>query len=303
MTRDLTRKLPNTLVVGAAKAATTWLYACLDEHPDAFVPIVKETDFFSKHYYRGFDWYEAHFDGCEERKAIADISPTYMIDPGVPPRIFEWNSQIRLIFCLRNPIARAYSHYCMHLRGGLVSENLDVELAQNSRYLKEGLYHRHISRYLRYFERENILILVYDDLKNDPKSYLDAVYNFLGIDRSFQPSVLNSPYHVRKMRPRFQTVYNLLVKTSRWIQENMRFETGIDLIKSLRRSGWVDLFHALNQGKKYPPLSKTKRKELVAFFQSDVESLSELLDRDLTHWLEVEGKSPSVGDSTDVVAP
>jgi len=293
VTHKKSRELPNTLVVGAAKAATTWIYACLDEHPEAFVPSVKETDFFSKYYYRGFDWYEKHFEGSGEQKSVVDISPTYMIDPGVPPRIYEWNPQVQLIFSLRNPIERAYSHYCMHLRGGKVGEDLDAELTRNRRYLEEGLYYRHISRYLQYFRRENILILVYDDLKNDPESYLGAVYDFLGIDYTFRPSLLNDPYHVRKVRPRFQTIYNLLVGLSSWIQKTMQFKIVIDFIKVLRRSGWVDLFHRLNQGEKYPVLTETKRKELVAFFQSDVESLSKLLGRDLTHWLQIEDEFPA----------
>jgi hypothetical protein len=82
----------------------------------------------------------------------------------------------------------------------------------------------------------------------------------------------------------------------------MRFEMGTDFIKSMRRSGWVNIFHRLNQGKEYPPLPETKRIELAAFFQSDVEGLSELLDRDLTHWLQAEERPPSISDSTEVVA-
>lgn len=286
MIPNQSHSFPTALVVGAAKAATSWLYKCLDEHPDTFVPRVKEIDFFSKHYYRGFDWYSSHFDNHSEERAAIDISPTYMIDPGVPARVQSCIPETKLIFCLRNPIERAYSHYCMHLRGGFVSDNINTEISTSKRYLREGLYYKHISRYLRYFNRSDMLFLVFDDLEYNPKSYLKKMYRFLDVDKSFEPTWINERYHIRKTRPKYQTVQSVFRAITQWVQNKNIFRT--DIVEFARRTGLSKLINEINRGEEYPMLMKEKRKEMIDFFQNDVENLSDFLGRDLSRWLEPE---------------
>ena len=83
---------PNFLGVGAGKAGTSWLHVCFEEHPDILVPQkVKEVDFFSREYARGVDWYTAHFSHYAGEPAIGEISPTYMVFPGMPELIKKFN--------------------------------------------------------------------------------------------------------------------------------------------------------------------------------------------------------------------
>lgn len=115
---------PNFLGVGASKSATSWVHTCMEEHPEIFVPSEKEIHFFNYNYEKGFDWYESFFHEGIGKKAIGEISG-YLITPGVPQRIYDYNPDMRLLFFLRNPIDRAYSHYCMDLRSARVSEDID----------------------------------------------------------------------------------------------------------------------------------------------------------------------------------
>lgn len=105
--------LPNFLIVGAARAGTTSLYYYLKQHPDVFMSPKKEIDFFDvdKNFEKGLDWYERYFEGYTGQKAIGEASPLYMYLEKVPKRIAKVIPDVKLIFILRNPVDRAYSHY------------------------------------------------------------------------------------------------------------------------------------------------------------------------------------------------
>ena len=275
--------LPNFLGMGAGRAGTTWLYLCLKEHPEIYVPRIKELDFFSWHYEKGWEWYESFFAKHRDEKAIGEISPSYMITAEVPERICEWKPDVNLMFVLRNPIYRAYSHYCMELRAARASEDVDSVIVPGTRFVDEGLYYNHISRFLKFFRPKQIKVLLYDDLQKAPNCFLEEVYTFLGVAPRFRPSMLCKSYHVQKPRPRFQKPLNTLVRTAQWFSG--RSELADRTIEYLRKRGYPDLFHRLNRGPAYPILSAAKKRSLAEYYREDVEALSQLLSRDLTHWV------------------
>jgi hypothetical protein len=278
-------RLPTALVIGVAKAATTWLYACAEEHPDIFVPENKEVDFFSKYYYKGFRWYADKFSGVDGEEEILDISPSYFIDPGAASRIRAWDQDVQLILILRNPIERAYSHYCMHLRAGVVSPKIDDELCASSRLLQEGLYMKHLKNYLKEIDQDKINIFIFDDLKKDTKAFLTDVFCTLGVNEHFQPSLLESKHHARKARPQSRLVhesargdYNFLLSVGG--------STVSKYLKRMRRSKAASFFHKINRGSDFPELHDDKIKEMVDFYREDVEKISEFMGRDLEReWL------------------
>jgi len=277
--------LPNTLVVGAAKAGTTWLNACFEEHPQAFVPNIGEVDFFSRHYERGFDWYRSIYRGVGSESAIVDVSPTYMVTHEVPARVAKWRPDARLLFVFRNPIARAYSHYCMYLRAGAVSDDVDHHLRPGSRLVDDGVYFTHLRRFLDHFDRKQLGCFFFDDLNHDPAEYLTQVLGFVGIDSQFQPSLLNTRYHARKARPRNLWLYSTLVSGYRWCVRELRVRWLTRTLDSMRRRGWVDVFHQFNRGDAFPPLPAHTTKRLVEHYQEDVTRLGRFVGRDLSHWL------------------
>jgi len=82
--------IPTFLVVGAAKTGTSWLHQCIREHPNVFVPELKEINFFSWHYDRP-DWYRSLFSAREHEEEAGEISPSYMVSEETPKRINDWN--------------------------------------------------------------------------------------------------------------------------------------------------------------------------------------------------------------------
>lgn len=146
--------VPSFIVVGAAKTGRSWLHRCLDEHPDVFVPYQVEIDFFSYHYEKGPEWYRHFFDGSDGAKAIGEKSPSYLVAPEVPERMCYYNARIKFVFVFRDPVARAYSSYCMLLKAGNVSENVNEVLEPGARVVNGSRYFEHLSRFLKVFERE-----------------------------------------------------------------------------------------------------------------------------------------------------
>ena len=103
---------PNFLVIGAQRAGTTWLYECLREHPEIFLPETKELHYFDLNHEKGDEWYFRHFEGASE-KAIGEITPNYYQYPGAIEKAHVLLPEAKFIFILREPKARAISQFAL----------------------------------------------------------------------------------------------------------------------------------------------------------------------------------------------
>ena len=128
--------MPNFLIIGAAKAGTTSLYEYLKQHPQIWMSPVKETNFFALegetldfHGPGDQDWISSFsitkieeylnlFQGAENAVAIGEASPLYLYSPKAPKRIRQYIPNTKLIAILRNPVERAYSQFLMFVRDG-----------------------------------------------------------------------------------------------------------------------------------------------------------------------------------------
>lgn len=274
---------PNFIVVGAAKSGTTWLYTCLKEHPEIFLPKNKEIHFFSYPglYQRGTEWYESFFPDTIAEKAVGEISPSYLPTSDAASRIHEYNPHVRLICILRNPIERAYSHYCMDMGIGKVSRDINSGLTPDNPRVTWGLYHSQITELMNLFSPEQIKIYLFDDIKKKPDLLLQDLYSYLEVDNSFSPSFLFTPKNTQKSLPKYPKLYNYL----RGVYQQLVPISG-GLLTELRLKGYLNLFHQLNQGDEFPKLSREKEISLAKFYQQDVTALSEIIERDLSFWLE-----------------
>ncbi|MCS6959003.1 MAG: sulfotransferase domain-containing protein [Pseudanabaenaceae cyanobacterium SKYGB_i_bin29] len=193
----------NFLIVGTQKGGTTALAKFLSQHPDICLAPVKEVHFFDydRHYHLGIDYYHSFFPNYRGQKLIGEATPIYMYLPHIAPRIAEYNPQMKLIVLLRNPIDRAYSHYQMELQRqweilpfavAIALEPLRLSLPQNldaektakrvCSYCHRGFYTAQLRNLYRYFPREQVLVLLQEDLANDHSSTLEKVYAFLGVE-------------------------------------------------------------------------------------------------------------------------
>lgn len=269
--------LPNFLIIGAMRSGTTSLARYLGAHPDVFMAPVKEVHYFDWNFDQGLDWYLAHFRGRTSESVVGEASQTYMYDALARQRMAETLPEARLLAILRNPVDRAYSHYWMNQAQGL--EQLDFpaaleaekeRLATGDRrgadrysYLDRGRYLKQLQDVCRYFPRESLSVVLFEDLRDDsPRTYLQAC-RFLGIDETVIPPNLGTPInHFVTFRSR---AFRRLTQRVPHRLRNVvgRFNTRI-----------AD----------YPPMPESLREHLIQKFAHDNEALADWLGRDLTKW-------------------
>ncbi len=242
------------------------------------------TDYFSRRYDKGLDWYLQHFKpATDAHKVVGEKSTSYIIFPDVPERIHEFDPDTRFLFVLRDPVSRAYSHYCMLLRAGQVSDNVREVLQPGHMLVEEGNYYEQIQRFVKLFGEDHVKVMFHDDLSKDDEKFWLEVLHHIGVDDTVRPSLLGKKLHVRKTRPKFvglfvffSKVFAWFGKLGPWARRFMQF---------LRTRGVVDLFHKLNRGEDFPEFTAEHKRELAEYYLPDIEKLGEWTGRDMTHWV------------------
>lgn len=198
--------LPNFLIIGAQKSGTTWLAKMLRQHPDVYMP-PGEIHFFDKahNFGKGLAWYASHFAGANGQKAIGEKTPDYLWAngqgveghlPEVHRNIHRTLPDARLIAVLRNPVDRAVSAVKHIIGSGRISPRHAIDdlltgpkrsLVDGHGVIDYGFYHRQLAAYLEYFDRRQLLVLIYEeDVVGNPEAGLKRVCQFLEIDDSFE---------------------------------------------------------------------------------------------------------------------
>ncbi len=209
------RLRPNYLVIGAQKAGTSSLHQYLAKHPAVLTARTKEVQYFTKYYARGEGWYRAQFPLATSARAVrrsAGVAPAVgeataacLFDPRSPERVHSFDPSMRLVAVLRDPIERAYSHFQMELRWGRETGTFEEALAREEAelpgelalthaeptseppsgfarsYVARGLYADQLERWLEYFDREQLLVVMSDELADAPVETMTRVAAFLGI--------------------------------------------------------------------------------------------------------------------------
>ncbi len=175
------------VIVGAMRAGTTTLHALLADHPQIAMSRGKETDFFvaEKNYCRGLDWYESQF--APNRPIRGEASPNYAkrLDfPGVPARLARHAPRARLIYLVRDPVARARSQYAHAWHMGDM-DVLPQDLLQSDEYdslVDISSYARQLQEWQAHFPRDAILTVDFDQLIAAPQEQLSRILAHIGAD-------------------------------------------------------------------------------------------------------------------------
>jgi hypothetical protein len=181
--------LPNFVVIGAMKAGTVSLRHYLDEHPDVYVGSggrFGEPNFFvaEHNWQRGRGWYESLFDCAGAATAIGECSPSYTwahVYRGVPGRMAQLVPQARLVYLVRDPIARMQSMYMHQVSAGRERRRPQAALLDD-RYLWPSRYGFQLAAFLDHFDRSQLLVIASEVLRDQPSEALSAVFGHLGVD-------------------------------------------------------------------------------------------------------------------------
>lgn len=273
-------KKPDFIGVGAQKAGTSWIHACLYEHPHIYMPASKELHFFSNFYAQGVAWYEAQFQACPRHQIAGEFSPTYLYHPDAPKRIHDYNPYAKLIICLRDPIARTVSAYRYAIQTGAIAPTITLAdvIRTHPAYAEHGLYAGQIKRYLQHFSREQILIMIYEDIASAPYQFMRTVYRFLGVDEHFRPTMAERKVNVSRGIPRIGVLDHLLQRLAAFCR---RAGFG-HLAWTIGRSRPMDIIQRLNRRVvAQQPLPEEQLEALQQFFTPDVQALVQVLGQEV----------------------
>lgn len=294
--------LPNFLIIGAPKAGTTTLHYVLSQHPQVFMCPVKEAGFFwaygahvelsgpgvEKLHNRLITdrtSYEKLFEGAAVKPAIGESSVRYLSAPTAPANIHALQPGMKLIASLRQPAERAFSAFTHNLRDGLEPcTDFDDAITQDlkgvrddwlfCRYIDRGFYYRSLTRYLEFFPRSQIHVLLLEDLKHDPERVMLDLFHFLGIDESFAPDLSH--------RHNVSGIIRNPVLRFIWTRSNrMRASLRPLLPPRMRHAAFEWVIQDLER-LSFP---SEQRQELTEVYREDILKLQDLIGRDLSHWL------------------
>jgi hypothetical protein len=189
---DNDRKL-SFVVAGTQKGGTTALDKFMRKHKQICMPrFRKELHYFDAD---SIDTSYTNYHKCffpdGDAKVIGEITPIYMFRPGVLEQLHLYNKNLKLVFSLRDPIERAYSQWNMLRDKSSSNDRFDLnrqlkEYSEKGDFdrghtIKRGMYYSQISTAVRIFGKENIHIIVSEDLRESYLSVLQGLSEFLGI--------------------------------------------------------------------------------------------------------------------------
>jgi len=282
------RPLPDFLIIGGAKCGTTTLYDQLATHEQVRMASIMSPCYFSddSQYAKGPDWYASLFEGAAAEQKCGEVTTSCTLwpkHPGVPERIHQANPDVRLIYIMRDPVQRAESLHKYRMRHSVTAtfeEDLEARWAE---YVDAGRYAQQIEQHLKVFPRESLLLLLFDDLREDPKRVLDEVQAFIGVGvRDLTQSGVGAANVGAGRRLRWRTTRRL-----------RRFP-GASALLDATPASWKKaayerfrrsrLAKRIVQASEPPPMKDQTRRRLIEIFQEPNRQLAELLGRDLSHW-------------------
>jgi hypothetical protein len=277
---DRSNKKIDAFLLGVPKGASTWIYQCLKERDDVYVPDSDSLRFFDLKYHKGMDWYLDHFKQADQGVVVVDPSPTYLRSQLAAERIAENYPDAKFVVCLRNPVDRAFSQFWHEKKEGNFNfefEDVLNSFLLNSWYVETGNYATQLENYFKLFDRKQFHIVLFDDLTNNPENFIKSIYDFLGVDPAFTPSVINKKVNEAGVRANTRVRLIKKVKKSKLLMP----------VKRLLKRGHIGekIVASASDNKEYQHgISDEMKKELQAVYADQVNRLEVMLDMDLSSW-------------------
>lgn len=276
----MTSRCVDFIIIGAQKCATTTLADHLSTHPEVTMARIKEPHYFSEfgRAVHNLQEYHALFDGGSG-PVWGEASTHYTALPmcaGTARRIQEYNSEIRLIYVLRDPVERAISNYVHNYSRGRCKESVHEAFRYNPFYIERSRYMSQLRPYLLRFPAEQILVLLFEDVVTDIDGVLHRIANHVGIaPEGFAGNmILSNPSVGRSVTSESASRVSRLPVIHRFTRS----------IPSPWRE-WVKRRYFSNVVLTKPTLSSDDEELLWACLEDEVDQIRSLLGRDLREWV------------------
>lgn len=303
--------IPDFLIIGAGKCGTTSLYMYLRQHPDIYLPKVKEPNFYGYENRKPADFGEGLENMQHFRESVTDfesytnlfrqaapgqvkgeMSNTYMYHEQAPERIRYYNPDMKLIAILRQPAGRLYSRF-LHLARENRTPTKDFADCMNkdsiwwkrNDLIREGYYYKNLLPYFALFPRENIRIYLYEELNEDATSVLRDIFGFLQVDVNFQPDLTTRFNQSGIIKNK---LLNKIYGQRGLLTSGFKALFSDSMVDKVKQNAFIQ--KAINnlRGKN---LAKPKPDAAVwnwltqEVYGEDIRQLQEMIGKDLRHWL------------------
>lgn len=271
-----TISLPDFVIVGAMKSATSSLQEQLAGQPGIFMCTPKEPNFFSDadQYAKGMSWYSGLFAEAPEGSLMGEASthytklPTY---PEVVHRLKEHLPNARFVYVMRHPVDRLISHYIHEWSTGVYRCSLEKAIGKYTELVAYGCYAMQLEPYFEAFGRDAVLPVFFDHLLKEPQAELERICRFIGYRG--QPAWIHDlkPDNVSSERIRRFPGYSLLVEfgPAVWLRRHFIPQSLRDAVKAKLRM------------QKRPVLGDDARARLELEFDRDLAQLGKWLGTDI----------------------
>ena len=284
---------PDFFIVGAGKCGTTALYTYLREHALVFMPAVKEPSFFApdimgdRRPIRTMQDYLNLFGPAGPAKRIGEASTTYFVSKSAPVQIKAFAPDAKIIIMLRSPVEKIYARFSEgRLNGREHNPSFEAALGAERKegpsigvgYMESARYLDKVQRYFHVFGRENVHIIIYDELVQNPSGAYEGVLRFLGLPSDGRTTfpVINANHRARSVA--LQQFLDHPPKALRKL-----------VVAALPRALRSHLrMLVVNRNLVYEtrqPMSPELCVQLKREFRADVDGLGVLIGKDLSHWV------------------
>jgi hypothetical protein len=286
---------PDFFIVGFPKCGTTSLYEYLKGHPDIFMSPAKEPRYFSdptdglghRHdliYPDDEQRYLSLYSDARDQRRLGEATTTYVYSADAAQRIREFRPDARVIAMVRDPIAMIQSFHSQLVDDGHESVKEFIEaigpgpVGRRQFYVDSAGYARHLPRWFNAFGRERVLVIVMEDMAQDPAGTFSRVLEFLDVDSGYRPDFV-------AFNRRHSTRFPLLRRALRSPVPTWLLRRALPAVVGEARVRRVvrRLRHSAigRTEAQRTPLSSNVRAELQRELAPDVAALSEMLQRDL----------------------
>lgn len=284
------------IVIGAQKCATSWMYYCLQDHPEILLPNDKiEHAYYGSELFQrqGEEWYFSRFTEKKGSRFQGEVAVDYIYDTQAAKYLYDKDQNPKIIASIRNPVDRLISSYYWLIRKNKlpnipidkgIEEILDQSIGFHNKIdgpleeiVRRGCYGPQLESYLQYFDKQQILVFLYENIKTDSPTAIKRMYEFLEVDSNFVPKSLNS-------RPKQNSYNSTLIKLERAVDRKYLLGRII-----ARVSNKINQYLTPKNSLTDHQLDPKYRKKLFELFQPQIQHTVEVINR-------IDGGSSSIGN-------
>jgi hypothetical protein len=271
--------LPTFFIVGPPRTGTSWLHEVLKRRA-ALPSVAKETRFFDVHFNRGTAWYTGQYARSSNGWRVGEVAPTYFASDQARCRIRELVPRAKIVCIFRDPFERLISLYRLKRAYGWIPWSFEEAIVCDPELIESSRYATHLRAWQEAFGDDRVLPTLFDDLRDDPQNYVNALADFIEIPRFTLTAGDCHNIHTSELMtlPRNYS----RTRTARLMVEWLQARRFGRLVAVARKSPLRKLF--LGGGPPFADAPLDLSLKLSELFRREVDELERMLQRDLSAW-------------------